>query len=251
MKIAVCGYGRAGKAMIESILESNEHELSAVLCRDGSENASGNLSEVLYGERLSRLPDLSITPMSEAVQALDPGQVDVVVDFSHKDSALSFVEMCGIIHSNLVICTTGHSPEEIALVGELATEKSIGVVYAPNLTVGINLLMEFVAKLSKVFGDASFEILEKHPPDKAKPTATAGLIARSIGNGEIPVHSIRLDGFVGVHEVVASNGLERIVVSHESLSRGAFACGALAAAAFVCGKVGLYTMEDVVNDLGE
>ena len=67
----------------------------------------------------------------------------------------------------------------------MAHSLGVGIVYAPNLTVGVNLLMEFVKKIANVLPDFDFEIIEKHPKDKAKVTATARMISQAINRGEV------------------------------------------------------------------
>lgn len=165
--------------------------------------------------------------------------------------ALPLIEFCGKIGANLVLCTTNHTVEEISLFREMAHSLGVGIVYAPNLTVGVNLLMEFVKKIANVLPDFDFEIIEKHPKDKAKVTATARMISQAINRGEVPIHSVRMNGYVGVHQVISTNGDERITITHESLTRRAFANGAILAAEFIQDKKQFFLMKDVIREIEE
>ena len=129
-------------------------------------------------------------------------------------------------------------------------QKQLGAVYAPNLTLGINLLMDFASELSETLpSDFDFEIIERHFKEKSRVTATAKIIAEKIGRDDINISSVRLGGYVGIHEVTCANKNERITIIHESFSRQAFADGAVLAANFIKDKTGFYYMSDVVNEL--
>ena len=111
------------------------------------------------------------------------------------------------------------------------------------------MLIDFVKKLTVLFNDFDFEIIERHPKNKAKPTRTAEIIANTISKKSVNISSIRLDGYVGVHEVIATNGFEKITISHESFSRVAFANGALVAANYINDKIGFYSINQVFHEI--
>lgn len=245
MNIVICGFGRAGQALAKKILNSKSNHLEMIICRNTSANANNDIGDMLYGVS----NNIKITPIDVAEKLLLDKTIDVVIDFSHHDMAIQLLNFCGKINSNLVICTTNHSIEEISQFQYWAANKKIGVVYCPNLTIGINLLTEFTKKISKVFSNFDFEIIEKHPKDKKKPTATAKILAQNTGKDDISIHSIRMGGYIGYHQLIATDGIERITITHESLSREAFANGAILAAEFIQNKIGLFLMQDVINNL--
>ncbi len=247
MKLAICGFGRAAQALAKNILDHNAHTLQTVICRSTSTKQGMDIGEILYGK--GRTVGIVITSPEKILDSQNAYDIDVVIDFSHRDMAFPLIELCGNLKANLVICTTNHSIEEISKFQDLSEKLNIGVVYAPNLTVGINLLMDFVKRLSKVFPDFDFEIIERHPKDKAPVTTTARMISQAIDKEDVPIHSVRLNGYVGVHEVTASNGYEKITIEHESFSRMAFANGALLAAEYIENKKGAYLMQDVVKHI--
>lgn len=247
MNVAICGFGRAAKTLAEVLLKSNEHHLTMVICRKESKNSGKDIGQILYGE--GKEIGVEIVPIEKAKDYLKNYNVDVIIDFSHHDMAIPLIKMCGEINANFVMCTTNHTIEEISKFQSLSDELNIGIVYAPNLTIGINLLMDFVSRLSKIIPNFDFEIIEKHPKDKAKTTTTARMISQVINKGDVPIHSVRLNGYVGVHEVIATNGVEKISIEHESFSRQAFANGAILAANFILGKEGFYLMKDVIQNI--
>lgn len=247
MNILLCGIGRAGKAMAEKILYSQDHTLVGVISRKGSEKAGKDLGEFLFPNNEVFL-NKKIIPIDIIADELYE-KIDAVIDFSNRENAEPLIDLCGKIHANLVLCTTNHTVEEITLFKEKADSYGIGIVYCPNLTIGINLLMDFVSKLAKVCPGFDFEIIEKHPKDKARVTATARMISQRINRSNTQIHAVRMNGYVGVHEVVGSDGIERITITHESLSRQAFANGAILAAEFIKEKKGFHLMKDVIVEL--
>ena len=242
MNIALCGLGRAGKRFVNHTLNDSEHDLVAVLCREESDTAGKSVTDITNIQ----------TPKPITVQRISEFQnsekVDVVIDFSNNPTTFSLLDMCCKYGISLVICPTNFTDEETANIKRKAEENNIGVVFAPTLTVGINMLLDFVKKFSKVFPQFDFEIVEKHPKNKARPTKTAKIIADSIGE-DVNISSVRLDGYVGVHEVIATNGIEKISITHQSFNRAAFANGALIAADFIKDKKGYYEMSGIIEDL--
>ena len=221
MNIAVCGMGRAGKELARKIILDSENQLVMGICRDTSLTAGKDI-----GELIGMAPtETYLYRLSESGQALREKEVDVVIDFSGKETSLKLAEICNKSKKNLVICTTNFTRYEQDFLEELGRSGEFGLVYAPNLTLGINLLMEFVAKLSRILPEFDFEIVERHRKDKPRVTTTAKLISKAIDRGETPISSVRAGGYVGVHEVTAASEEERITIEHESFSRKAFAKG--------------------------
>ena len=245
MNIAVCGLGRAGKELARKIVLETENELVMGLCREESRTAGMDIGELMGMPKFS----CNMWKISECEQVLLDKKVDVIIDFSGKSTSLELVPLCERVGINLVICTTNFTEEEKKYLCEMGQKSTFGLVYAPNLTLGINLLMEFVEKLSKILPEFDFEIVERHRRDKPRVTTTAKLISKVIDRGETPISSIRTGGYVGIHEVTAASEEERITIEHESFSRQAFAKGALMAAQFLYGKKGFYEMKDVIKNL--
>lgn len=243
MKIGLCGLGRAGKEFIRYIDDRKDIELSVVLCRDESDTAGDTLHEVTKFESKY---NLVVEKISECRFENKP---DVIIDFSGCSTSLKLVDVCVKYGISLVICPTDFTEKELKYIENAAIEEKIGIMFAPTLTIGINVMMDYLEKISRVFSSFNFEIIEKHPCDKPKPTKTAMCISDVICRADIPISSVRLDGYVGVHEVVCADGFERITLTHESCSRQAFARGALFAAEYIRDRKGFYNLGKVVKSL--
>ncbi len=244
MNIGLCGLGKAGQEFVKYILKSDEFILRQVLCREQSKTAGKNVSEVTGLLTYSEIP---ITKISEFrnIKNLDV----IIVDFSNSITSLNLLDICAKFKVNLVICTTNFSEYQLNFIEKMANVYDIGVVYAPTLTIGINILLKFVKNLSILFPEFSFTIIEKHGKNKDCPTRTAKIISNNIDKEDTKILSVRLNGYVGIHEVIATDGYERITIEHESFSRSAFVRGSLIASKFIYKRKGFFTMKDVMENL--
>lgn len=246
MRIAICGFGRAGKSLAHKIVTEGEHVLCAVLNRDESASVGKDSGELL------EMPanGIKVTPISDAVKVLTEAKADVVIDFSNKDTTLKLAKICIDAPVSYVVCTTSFSNEQLIELKSIGEKFNKGLIYAPNLTVGINLLMDFVRQISLMLPDFDFEIVERHSKGKPRVTTTAKVIASKIERDEVPISSVRVGGYVGVHEVTAANKNERITIVHESFTREAFAHGALLAASYINrNPSGYHEMSDVIQEM--
>lgn len=244
MIIALSGLGKAGKALVSS-LDATRDELAVAVCRPESASSGCDVGEVL---ELSHV-HAPVLPASAAAKVIRGEGVDVLIDFSHQAFTRTLVELCVQTGASMVICTTNHSDDDLRYFRNAAARSGIGIAYAPNLTLGINLLMGFAKKLGQVLPHFDFAIVERHRKSKPPISATARMIAGSVEGHDVPIACVRAGEYVGVHELTAAGANERITITHEAFSRNAFADGALFAARFVQGKTGFYTMEDVMASL--
>lgn len=241
INIALCGLGKAGSEFVKQVINSDKYNLSLVIARKESLTVGKSVSSVLN----------IVTPEKIMIKSIEEvgieDQFDIIVDFSNGDTTIKLIELCEKFNKNIVICPTNFTSEQIERFKQ--TSKNMGIVYAPTLTIGINMLIDFVKKLSSLFPMFNFEIIERHGKNKSKPTETSKIISDAIEKKDVNISSVRLDGYVGVHEVTATNGSERISIIHESLSRKAFVDGALLAVEFIHGKKGYYEMKDIFSTL--
>ena len=195
---------------------------------------------------------------------------EVVIDFSSPEGTLKWLDVARECKCAMVIGTTGLTESQEASVADAAGE--IAIVKAPNMSVGVNVLLNVVAQMAKVLGeDYDVEISETHHRfKKDAPSGTAVALARSIcaatnreygeaavlgrggqcprKGGEIGMHALRVGDTVGEHTVYFGNLGETLTVSHSAHTRDTFASGALRAARWVAGKKpGLYSMRDVLG----
>ena len=191
---------------------------------------------------------------------------DVVIDFSHHTAVADVLNYAKAVSCAAVIGTTGHTPEEKALIHDAA--KTIPVFFAGNVSLGIAVLCRLVKEAVRFFPDADIEIVEVHHTRKVDaPSGTALMLFNAIrevrpeavancgrsGEGrrtreEIGIHALRLGNVVGIHEVHINTGTQTLVLKHESGSRAMLADGAVDAARFMAGKAaGFYNMESILN----
>jgi 4-hydroxy-tetrahydrodipicolinate reductase len=206
--------------------------------------------------------------------AIDQVHADVLVDFSAPDGLRSSLDRAISAGLPILIGTTGLQPEHHAMIADAA--KQIAVIYAPNTSLGINLLRDLVEQATARLGpDWDIEILEMHHRHKVDaPSGTALMLGQAAAKGRgatlqelsrfdrisehpharepgtIGYASLRGGSVAGEHVVILATDGERIELGHRADSRKIFARGALAAARFLAGKsAGLYAMRDVIESL--
>ncbi len=215
------------------------------------------------------VPTVDTVPIFQSPDEVNV-EVDAIIDFSHHTATPKLLEFAVSKNIPIVVCTTGHTEEETALIREAA--KKIPVFYSRNMSIGINLLIELAKKAAAVLGeDFDIEIIEKHHNKKLDaPSGTALMIADAISDtvtydaeytyerqsrreprrkNEIGISAIRGGTIVGEHDVLFCGADEVITVSHSAASREVFARGALRAAAYIVGKpAGSYDMTSMIAD---
>jgi len=251
ISIAVNGIGRTGGELIREILKNEQYNLAAAFCSENSEKAGEDIGTLLH------VPQTGVcaSEVSQADEVFSKGGIDVFIDFSGPSSTKSLLLSCQKYKIPGVICTTGFSKEELSWMSGFVTKNGMGVVFAPNVTLGINVLIAALKVIARALPDFDYRITETHHNKKMdRPSGTAKIIARTLEkeldmepDTHIPIHSIRAGGYVGLHEVLLVSDCERLSITHESFSRKSFVQGALFAAKFILGKTGWYTMEDVVD----
>ena len=176
----------------------------------------------------------------------DGGKPDVIMDFSNPSCLPETVRLCREHGAALVIGTTGLKDSDFEMLRELA--RQVAVVQSYNFSIGINALKIILANYSKFFEDWDLEIVEiHHNKKKDAPSGTAIMLQNATGRS-CPMHSLRVGGVPGDHNVIFSNEGEVVVFNHRAISRSVFAHGALKAAEFAAtAKPGLYSFEEVLQ----
>ena len=246
MKIALCGLGRAGTQVLRRIIAQEGTEVIMVFCSNGSKKAGKEISDVLPIKDL-HIPIYEVKRAEEVFRSAVP---DVLIDFSSKQGTMQILPACAKYGVSMVVCTTNFTASEISTMRKTATDApNFALSYAPNITLGVNVLMYLCAETARMLPSFDYAITEKHHNRKKDVSATAKKIAEVLSGElrhDVQVNSIRAGGYVGLHEVLAVGEFERITIIHESFSRQAFANGALIAAAFLEGKQGYFEMQDIV-----
>jgi 4-hydroxy-tetrahydrodipicolinate reductase len=195
----------------------------------------------------------------------------VLIDFTRPDVSLALIDLCRQAGKKIVIGTTGYAESQKALIS--AAAKEIAIVFAPNMSVGVNLSLKLLEMAAKVMGDyTDIEVIEAHHRHKVDaPSGTAlrmgEVVAASLGRdlkdcaiygregntGErdrktIGFSTIRAGDIVGEHTVMFADEGERLEITHKASSRMTFANGAVRAAVWLKDKPkGLYDMQDVLG----
>ena len=263
LKIAVAGAsGRMGRMLVEAISAAPDATLVGALDVAGSPSI-GQDAGAFAGQPTGVLIE------SDFAAALH--DADVLIDFTRPEGTLRHLDYCAANGVQMVIGTTGFDEAGKAAI-RLASGK-VGVVFAPNMSVGVNVTLKLLEMAAKSFSEGyDIEIVEAHHRHKVDaPSGTAlkmgEVIADALGRdlkdcavygregvtGErdpstIGFATVRGGDVVGDHTVMFLGTGERIEISHKSSSRVTYAHGALRAARFLAAQPhGLFGMDDVLG----
>jgi 4-hydroxy-tetrahydrodipicolinate reductase len=200
-----------------------------------------------------------------------PAGAETVIDFTFHTAVADNLRHAVQNGQGVVLGTTGLSDAEKRSVREAA--EKIPIVQAPNMSLGVNLLLELVRRSAAILGDDyDAEIVEMHHRLKQDaPSGTALGLAEALADGrgvalrdvavfgregitgerprgQIALHALRGGSVVGDHTVMFASDEERIEITHKAVSRKAFAKGALRAALWLSSRrPGIYTMRHVLG----
>ena len=238
--------------------------MRAVVC--GANGAMGKLiCGILGDEVVGRVSIDGENGVPKTFAELGEVQADVVIDFSHHTAVQDVLAYAKTIGAAAVIGTTGHTPEEKALI--LAAAEEIPVFFSGNMSLGIAVLCRLAKQAAAAFPEADIEIVETHHIRKVDaPSGTAHMIFNAMkevrpnavehcgraGEGkrtkdEIGIHALRMGNVVGVHEVHIVTPTQSLTLRHDAITRAMLADGAVDAARFMVGKAkGFYNMEHML-----
>ncbi len=259
-RIAVSGAaGRMGRRIVALIAGDDECELTCALESEESGYIGRDAGEAA-----------GIGATGVIIRADFCGRADVLIDFTRPDSSLKRLPDCVAGGVGAVVGTTGFSEEERRTLEGFGDR--IPLLFAPNMSVGVNLMFRLAAQIASILGESyDIEIVESHHKRKKDaPSGTAMKIAESICEargvdpedvlkhgrdgitgprpaGQIGMHAVRAGDIVGEHTVVFAGEGERMELTHRAGNRDVFAAGAINAAKFLKGRgPGLYGMKDMV-----
>jgi 4-hydroxy-tetrahydrodipicolinate reductase len=262
-KLIVSGAaGRMGRLLVSMIAADSQHTLVGALEAEAAGVVGRDAGEVAGVGRLG----VAITIDYPAIARPDT----VTLDFTNAAASLSHIEVAANTGAAIVVGSTGFTPELETRARELAPRTR--TVIAPNMSVGINVLMKITAEVAAILANFDAEVLEIHHRTKIDaPSGTAIALARIIAEarkvefprnavfgregitGERPreqvgVMALRAGDAVGDHTVIFGGQGERLELIHRSQSRDSLARGALRAAAWLENqRPGLYSMRDVLG----
>jgi 4-hydroxy-tetrahydrodipicolinate reductase len=246
MKIALIGYGKMGRE-VEQVALSKGHVITARI-------------DPLSGERTT--PHLSPESVSDA---------EVCIEFSQPQAAVENIEKSARLKKNVVVGTTGWY-EHLSRVEATVRQENTALVYAPNFSLGVNLFYRITAAAAALFSrfeDYDVSGLEMHHRKKLdSPSGTAKKLTqivldhfprktevvtdclnRPIRPDEFHLVSVRSGHFPGTHSLVFDSTADTVELTHTARSRAGFAFGALLAAEWVVGRKGVYTFDQVLENL--
>ncbi|HXF46640.1 MAG TPA: 4-hydroxy-tetrahydrodipicolinate reductase [Burkholderiaceae bacterium] len=261
MGIAIAGStGRMGRTLIEAVLDAGDLRLVAALDRAGSPELGHDC-----GQFLGRSTGVRVASELDAIAG-----ADVLIDFTRPEATLVHLRACTQHRVKLVIGTTGFDAAGKDAIA--AAARSIPIVFAPNMSVGVNATLKLLELAARILDGYDVEIVEVHHQHKVDaPSGTAlkmgEVIAAARGRklqdvavyarhgitgerkpGSIGFAALRGGDIVGDHTVLFAGAGERVEITHRSASRMNYALGALRAARFLAGKdAGLFDMYDVLG----
>jgi 4-hydroxy-tetrahydrodipicolinate reductase len=241
LKIGITGAsGKMGQMIAKACTDNNLTQIGALI------NQGDNLDEI-------------------------DSNVKVFIDFTRPEATLNYLEFCAQHHKKIVIGTTGFSVAELKIINNYSQQ--IPIVFAPNMSIGVNLTLKLLEQTTKIIGnDSDIEIVEAHHRYKVDaPSGTAlkmgEVIANTLGRDlkecaiygregieavrdktTIGFSTVRGGDVVGEHTAFFFMDGERIEITHKASSRMTFASGAVKAAIWLDDKPnGLYSMQDVLG----
>lgn len=264
-RIAIMGAaGRMGRMLVQASLQTEGVTLCAAVARPDSSLLGADVGELVGSGRCG----VTLVDRLDAVI----NDFDVLIDFTTPALTVEALALCAAHSKAMVIGTTGLTAEQEQTLSYYA--RNVQVVYAANMSTGVNLTLNLLSTATRALADAGYdiEIIESHHRHKVDaPSGTALMMGQAVAHAcgrdletkgifsregqcgprtadEIGFSVVRAGDIVGEHTVLFATEGERIEITHKASSRMTFANGAVRAAAWVAGaKAGLYDMQDVLG----
>jgi 4-hydroxy-tetrahydrodipicolinate reductase len=186
------------------------------------------------------------------ITARSLGNPQVVVEFTQPDAAVGNIVACLKAGVPIVVGTTGWY-QSLPEVTRVAKESGTGLLWAPNFSLGVNVLIElarYAGTMMRSLEGFDAHIIETHhAAKKDAPSGTAMAIGKAASDAldrPIPTTSVRTGSVPGTHELIFDGAFEQLSLTHLARDRRVFAEGALKAADWLIGKKGVFTMRDVL-----
>jgi 4-hydroxy-tetrahydrodipicolinate reductase len=226
-RLAIIGDGKMGQA-IRALAAEKGWQITALLGERESARGSG-------------------------ITAASLGNPEVAVEFTQPDAAVANITAVMRAGIPVVVGTTGWY-ESLPEITRLASESGSAVLWSPNFSVGVNVLIElarYAGSLMRPLDGFDAHIVETHHTQKKDaPSGTALAIVKAASDTlerPIPITSVRTGSVPGTHELVIDGHFEQLSLTHVARDRRVFADGALTAADWLVGKKGVFTMRDVLE----
>jgi 4-hydroxy-tetrahydrodipicolinate reductase len=263
-KMGVVGCaGRMGRMLVAEIAATEGCSVAGGSEAPGSGYVNQDIGELAGIGRIG-------IPVGEAVDKLIRNS-DVVLEFTSPEATAEHAELAAGLGTAMVIGTTGLSPEQGERVRQ--TARKIPIVWAPNMSLGVNVLLSVVEEVARRLGpDWDVEIMEMHHRGKIDaPSGTALALGHAVAvgrgvaleeveqrardgiigprrTGDIGFAALRGGDAIGDHHVIFAGASERLELIHRATSRAIYAKGAVRAACWVVGRPpGVYGLKEVLG----
>jgi len=267
LKVIILGAcGRMGKLLVSGVAKANDMELAGAVDAPGVPDIGKDAGEVAGVGALG----INIVDNSELQTVMKKSNVAICF-VAPKEAALEQIKMASENELPIVVGTTGFSDEEIQTIKELTA--NMPCVLAPNMSVGVNVLLKAVKDVASILGDEyDVEVIETHHHfKKDAPSGTAVRIAQVLADAlnrdlnkdgiygregivgerpsrEIGIHAVRAGDIIGDHIVLFGGTGERLEITHRAQSREPYVSGALKAARWVTkASKGLHDISEVLG----
>ncbi len=249
IRVAIIGVcGRMGQCITQSISQQVDMELTGAIQYTGHPQVGTDVGVVVG------IDEIGVTVRGELEDVLE--NADVFIDFSKPEASVQYLRQVVAAGKAIVIGTTGFSSDELVTVKELASK--IRCVMAPNMSLGINVMIQALELIAKALGDDyNIEVIEAHHNHKVDaPSGTALRLAETVAialgrdllevdvhdhhgmasvrpEKEIGIYAVRGGDIAGDHTVLFTTEDEQLRIVHRSHNRDAFAKGGIRAARWV------------------
>lgn len=264
IRMAISGAnGRMGRQLIQEVQQVEDVILGAALSHPDSIWVGVDAGE------LAGIGKVGITLSDNLDKVVD--DFDILIDFTHPESTLKYLDFCVAQRKKIVIGTTGFNDSGKKSICNAANH--IGIVFSANFSIGVNLVLKLLEKAAQVIGKSSdIEILEAHHRNKVDaPSGTALAMGEVITNvlgrdlkdcavysrnghtgkrdpKSIGFSTLRAGDIIGEHSAIFGDIGERVEITHKASSRIVFARGAIRAASWLYKyNNGLFDMQDVLG----
>ncbi len=243
LTIGLFGFGKTGSVVANEIIKDSGCELKWVIRKSSIHEGTFASRHLGFDHDEGLIYSMNNIDFDKFYSE---NRVDVIIDFSSASAVDEYKD--AVKHGTRIVSAISHyGQNEFEHLKELS--KQTAVLYSPNITLGVNFLIEASKLLQNIVPTADIEIVEEHFKEKKGVSGTALRIAEDLGlDKEKHINSIRVGGIIGKHEVVFGLPNQTIRIVHESHNRGAFGQGAIFAAKWIMAKdIGMYSMEQALS----
>jgi len=242
IKVIVNGAcGKVGREVVKAVSKEPDLELAGAVDLACAGSDIGELAGM--GKT-----DIKVT--TDLVRTITDTKADVVVDFTIPKTIMSSIKAAVSAKANVVVGTTGLSENDLKEISSLCEKNGVNVLVAPNFAIGAVLMMKFASEAIKHMPKA--EIIELHHDQKLDAPSgtaikTAEMMKKSSGVKDIPIHSVRLPGFVAHQEVIFGGLGQTLTIRHDTINRESFMPGVIIAVKKIKSLKGLvYGLENIL-----